>query len=118
MTESASTSDDGDISDAELDSIESVAAAATPGPWFMVQLDDDNAAALRAVATAEIPAGTRWPAFNSDQLVAATLVQHPLGYVLPADNRWDENARFISRARSDVPRLIEEIRRLRALKDQ
>jgi hypothetical protein len=39
-------------------------------------------------------------------------VQQPR-YVDLADGRWDENARFIAHARSDIPRLVAEIRRLR-----
>jgi len=49
-------------------------------------------------------------------MVAATLVQQPC-HVDVADERWDENARFIANARQDVPRLIAEIRRLRRLLD-
>jgi hypothetical protein len=33
------------------------------------------------------------------------------------NERWDENAHFIAHARTDVPRLIAEIRRLQALLD-
>jgi len=48
------------------------------------------------------------------EVVAGTLIQNPEPYVNCADRRWDENALFIANARADVPRLIAEIRRLRA----
>jgi hypothetical protein len=54
------------------------------------------------------------PHFDHGEIVAATLVQAPR-YVDVADERWDENALFIANAREDVPRLLAEIRRLRAL---
>ncbi len=38
-------------------------------------------------------------------------------YVNPLDERWEENAAFIATARSDVPRLIAEVRRLRSCKE-
>lgn len=68
-----------------------------------------------AVSTApDTGLGERWPGFDAEQIVAATLVQHP-GYVCIADERWDENAYFIANARQDIPRLIAEIRCLRRL---
>ncbi|MEV0319825.1 hypothetical protein ACIBKX_17005 [Streptomyces sp. NPDC050658] len=93
--------------------MEEIAAAATPGPWHVRQLDDDHAMSLVAVSTApESGRGERWPDFDHGEIVAATLVQSPR-YADTADARWDENARFIARAREDVPRLVAEIRRLR-----
>jgi hypothetical protein len=94
--------------------MEARAAAATPGPWFVRLLDDEAALALVAVAT--IPdsgLGERYPEFDDATIVAATLVQHP-AYAYVEDERWHENAVFIASARSDVPRLIAEIRRLRS----
>ena len=43
---------------------------------------------------------------------AATLVQQPR-YVDHEGGRWDEDANFIAHASEDIPRLIEEVRRLR-----
>ncbi|WP_171165910.1 hypothetical protein [Streptomyces sp. I05A-00742] len=103
------------LSGQELSDIEELAAAATPGPWHVRQLDDDRAMGLVAVSTVpDTGLGERWPQFDHQRLVAATLVQHPR-YVDVADERWDENARFIAAARQDVPRLVAEIRRLRRL---
>ncbi|MFE0131973.1 hypothetical protein ACFWY6_10410 [Streptomyces sp. NPDC059037] len=103
------------LTDDDLDGIEEIAAAATPGPWHMRQLDDDHAMSLVAVSTVpDTGRGERWPGFDHGEIVAATLVQQPR-YVDAADGRWDENARFIARARQDVPRLVAEVRRLRRL---
>ncbi|MFF7679061.1 hypothetical protein [Actinacidiphila glaucinigra] len=101
------------LSDQELDDLEELAHAATPGPWFVRFLDDDHAMNLVAVSTVpDNGASERWPRFDHQEIVAATLVQQPR-YVDIADERWDENARFIAAARESVPRLVDEIRRLR-----
>jgi hypothetical protein len=99
----------------DLDAIEEMSSAATPGPWFVRNLDDDQAMNLVAVSTVEDTGrAERWPDFDHGELVAATLVQDPR-YVDCADGRWDENAAFIAMARDVVPRLVREVRRLRAL---
>ncbi|MGV9302516.1 hypothetical protein ACWDLG_04000 [Nonomuraea sp. NPDC003727] len=104
------------IGDSELQEIESRAQAATPGPWYVRFLDDDAAANLVAVSTVpDVGEGKRWPAWNGSEVVAATLVQFPRPYVAGPDDRWDENATFIAHARSDIPRLLAEVHRLRAL---
>jgi hypothetical protein len=102
------------MTDDELDEIDDRAQHATPGPWFVRFLDDDYAMNLVAVST--LPAtgrGERWPDFAAGDIVAATLIQGPIPYVNSRDGLWDQNAAFIAHARSDVPRLIAEIRRLR-----
>lgn len=105
------------LTDDALAAIEERASAATPGRWYVRQLDDDHAMGLVAVSTVpDTGLGERWPEFEHSELVAATLVQHPR-YVDGADERWDENAHFIAHARDDVPRLVAEIRRLRQLLD-
>jgi hypothetical protein len=103
--------------DAELAELEELSNAATPGPWFVRQLDDDFAMSLVAVSTVpDTGLGERWPRFGLQEIVAATLIQHPR-YVDVADEHWDENARFIAAARQSIPRLIDEIRRLRRQAD-
>ncbi|WTE70215.1 hypothetical protein OH775_27410 [Streptomyces sp. NBC_01615] len=112
MADAAGTADmaDGGL---DLDAIDELCAAATPGPWFVRSLDDDHAMNLVAVSTVEDTGrGERWPAFDHGEIVAATLVQQPR-YVDCADERWDENAAFIAMARDAVPRLVAEVRRLR-----
>ncbi|MFJ9777829.1 hypothetical protein ACIRVF_42425 [Kitasatospora sp. NPDC101157] len=99
----------------ELAEIEEIAQAATPGPWYVRQLDDDFAMSLVAISTVpDTGLGERWPAFDHHQIVATTLVQQPR-YADVADERWDENAHFIASARHVVPLLIAEIRRLNRL---
>ncbi|MFQ6197407.1 hypothetical protein [Streptomyces sp. NPDC000405] len=99
----------------ELEEIEEICSAATPGPWFVRTLDDDQAMNLIAVSTTpDTGHAERWPGFDHREIVAATLVQHPR-YVDSQDERWDENAAFITMARENIPRLVAEIRRLRAL---
>jgi hypothetical protein len=101
------------VTNEELEEIELRCEAATPGPWFVRHLDDDYAMNLTAVSTTpDTGQGERWPNFDSTTIVAATLVQQPR-YVDLADGRWDENARFIAHARTDIPRLVAEIKRLR-----
>jgi hypothetical protein len=103
------------VPEIDLDEIEEVCSAATPGPWFVRNLDDDHAMNLVAVSTVEDTGRSeRWPGFDQGELVAATLVQQPR-YVDCADGRWDENAAFIAMAREAVPQLVEEVRRLRRL---
>lgn len=101
------------IPDNELEELEELCRAATPGPWFVRVLDDDYAMNLVAVSTcSDTGRAERWPGFDHGEMVAATLVQHPR-YVDPTDQRWNENAIFIATAREAVPRLIAEVMRLR-----
>jgi hypothetical protein len=102
------------LTDEELNQLDELASAATPGPWYMRLLDDKAAMGLVTVSTVpDTGRGERWPNFDHHEIVAATLIQQPR-YVDPADERWDENARFIAAARQAVPLLVDEIRRLRA----
>ncbi|MDT0387486.1 hypothetical protein [Streptomyces dubilierae] len=101
--------------DLDLDTIEELCAAATPGPWFVRNVDDEHAMNLVAVSTVEGTGRTeRWPGFDHRELIAATLVQQPR-YVDCADERWEENAAFIAMARDALPRLVAEVKRLRLL---
>lgn len=105
------------LTDTELAAIAARAAAATPSPWHVRHFDDDHSMNLTAISTQ--PATTtrdRWPDDEHASIVAATLVQQPR-YVAYTDQRWVENATFIAAARTDVPRLLAEITRLRALLD-
>lgn len=89
--------------DEELAQIEELVEAATPGPWRVRQLDDERAMSLVAISTVpDSGLGERWPAFNHQEIVAATLVRQPR-YADVADERWDENAHFIANARQDIP---------------
>jgi len=68
---------------------------------------------LVAISTTADGGHERWPDFDHGEIVAATLVQQPR-YVSLSDELWHENAEFIAHARDDVPRLLDEIERLRA----
>jgi hypothetical protein len=48
-----------------------------------------------------------WP---GDEIVAACLIQDP-PYVIPADDRFEENAAMIAAVRSALPELIRLARR-------
>lgn len=106
--------DDGDgIDEAELDEIEERARDATAGPWSVRLLRDVEQ--LETVAVSTVPdtgLHEAWPAFAAWTIVALTRLQEPRFADL-VDGRWQENAAFIAHARSDVPRLVAEIRRLR-----
>jgi hypothetical protein len=71
----------------ELAKIAELAEHATPGPWYVRSLDDDNAMSLVAVSTQpDTGQGERWPDFDHTTMIAATLVQQPR-YVDLADER-------------------------------
>jgi hypothetical protein len=99
-------------------------ARCSPAPWYVRYLDDDYAANLVAVSTRpDTDRHERWPKFNGDEIVAATLIQTPERYVDVADELWDENAEFIAFSRNDVVEddidlLLQEIERLRATLEQ
>ncbi len=78
------------MTDDELDAIEARANAATPGPW--------------------LPSLDTWPPRRLDGSPRLSEITHSLG-MFPGDMA------FIAAARTDVPALIAEIRRLRALLD-
>jgi hypothetical protein len=107
----------GGLGPEELEEADALAEAATPGPWHVRFFDDDVAMNIVAIATtADDGADIRYPEFDQGEIVAATLIQHPR-YVDIVDGRWDENARFIAASRELVPKLIAEVKRLRALLD-
>jgi hypothetical protein len=102
------------MSDEELQELLDLASTATPRPWFVRELDDQYAACLVAIST-KPDSGTneRWPDFDPGEMVAATIIQNPNRYVSIADNKWDENARYIVAAATVLPSLIEELLELR-----
>ena len=77
--------------DAELDAMQARADAATPGPWNIDRFNETLAVEVENMVVVDCVRGDFVPA-------------------------WDwKNCAFIAAARSDVPRLIAEVRRLRAL---
>lgn len=115
------------LSEQELDRIEARCEAATPGPWYARSTDDQVFMNALFVGTRPgemgvdglyhddgrgLAAGGKEQA-PPEQIIAITLLQSPhLADV--KDELWDENTLFIAYARSDIPRLIGEVRRLRA----
>ena len=101
------------MTEAELDALSRLEEAATPGPWFVRTLDDELRAGAIAVSTRldsglneDMRSGS-WP---SEEIVAACLIQNP-PYVVPADDRFAENAAMIAAVRSALPELIRLARR-------
>jgi hypothetical protein len=90
------------VTDEELDAIESRAKAATPSPW---KIGDPNAHSdylIRAQQTHKEFGVDDWP-------LLSTANNNPgLG-------AWPANAAFVCAARDDVPALVAEVRKLRAV---
>jgi hypothetical protein len=92
---------EGAITEEELAAIKQRAERATPGPWFVAE-----ELAGRADITTD-PSG-QWPGFRSPHVC---VTDGPEG-----DRACRVNdAEFIAAAREDVPALVAEIERLRAL---
>ena len=84
-----------DLSEEELDRMESRVAAATTGPWLANGADEDLATNVSVI---ELGVCNELGTFASIELVGATEADHD----------------FIVNARQDMPRLIREVRCLRA----
>jgi hypothetical protein len=101
------------LSDTELQELLELSRNATPTPWHVRHLDDDHAMSLTAIATTpDTGKYERWPDFDAKEIVAATLIEEPR-YVCIGDDKWDENAAYITAAANALPALIEEIIELR-----
>ena len=94
---------DRDLTAAELDELERVTEAATPGPWAK------SPNAVDAVIAPEQPGKCAFP--ESDAFYGGFLVGESMDY---------RDRDFLIAARDAMPRIIAEIRRLRlrALKDR
>ncbi len=95
------------ITPSDLEELTILEAAATPGPWYARDMDDDHCCGATAVATRP-----NTSADNDDLLdasvhgiVAATYIQNP-PYVLPEDQRGRENAALIAAMRTALPELL------------
>ena len=87
------------MTDADLDAIEQRTNAATEGPWFQ---DSDNP-------------GLVWGEQRSDGDGYWSLFASETGHDATAE---PQDAEFIAHARSDVPALLAEVRRLRAMEQR
>ena len=83
------------LSDDELERIEGRAEAASPGPWFSYVAHRDPEAATSCIETGTC---NELGSFGRIELVGAT----------------DQDQDFIASARQDLPRLVREVRILRA----
>lgn len=90
------------ITKAELDQIEARALAATAGPWesFVEGRDHFGGDNFIRIGGMDDTA--------PDMYVSLAFPDHPSGVPAPPDD-----LDFIASARQDIPRLIEEVRRLR-----
>ncbi len=104
----------------DLDKLEALAKAATPGPWYPRATDDDHWMNARFVST---KAGAGWQHDNrrlmspdenvSDEVVAITLLQMP-ALACHASEQWDETTEYIAALSPDVAlALVAEVRELR-----
>ena len=102
----------------DLDAIEARANAATPSPW---QTGGDLQGVWRKVAIQRglilqsAIAQSMSRMFIKDYCESLTMWD---AWEDEAKGREDRNAEFIAHARDDVPALIAEVRRLRALLEQ
>ena len=94
------------LSDDEIAAIAARAEAATPGPWRSTWGDDLDPDALdeTAIEAPEQPAGS-----------IARMIVGSLWHNGPHVGCSEPNATFIAHARTDVPRLLGELARLRAV---
>ena len=90
-----------ELTDEELDAIQARAAAATPGPWEAFVEGRDHLAGDDFIRTGGLNDDA--PDMYVDLFYGARKMPAP-----PAD------LDFIAAARQDIPRLIAEVRRLRA----
>lgn len=87
----------------ELTRLKEICEKATPGPWY-VQLEKDPM--INSIWSSELPEGSNeiW----TDQSICA------LGETVAATSRCGlTNAQFIAEARTALPKLIEEVERLK-----
>lgn len=103
------------ITQEQLDKLEALTEAATPGPWYAHNTDDTSFMNVYAVTTSPIEPDFQYDnEATHEEVVAVTLFQYPRIACHKAD-RWDEDAAFIAAARNTMPQLLAEVRRLQAI---
>lgn len=97
----------------QLEALEALERIASAGPWFVRRLDDEMCISASAVSTSpdtgkneDMRSGT-WP---GSEVVAACLIQSP-PYAVPADERYEENAKLIAAMGTALPELLRLARR-------
>lgn len=98
----------------ELNKLEELLAAATPGPWQVLRIDDALAMSAIGISVGSADSsafeGGRSGDWPSEGLIAGTLVQTP-NLIAHSDRRWQENAELIVALRNAAPELIQLARR-------
>ena len=99
--------------------LQALCDAATKGPWYAHNPDDEMHMNAYVVSTSPVE-----PCVDTDErindhaiIVAITLLQTPR-VACTSDGRYEQNAAFIAAARTELPRLLAEVARLRALIDE
>lgn len=95
------------MTDQELAEIEARANAATPGPWKAKPREDDRNERCAGIVALRPDADDEW-----DRELDVVVTDSG---VYPPDPK---TAEFIAHAREDVPKLIAEVRKLRAERDE
>lgn len=94
--------------------LENLNNKATPGPWYPRAGDDDMAMNARWIST-DPGKGFQHDGFiydaDSSKTVAITLLQSPR--LADSPDMYDSNMLFICEAKYAIPKLIEEVRKLR-----
>lgn len=92
----------------QIEALEALDRTASAGPWYVRKLDDEMRMGAYAVCTSpdtganeDMRSGT-WP---GSEVVAACLIQSP-PYAVPADDRYEENAKLIAAMRTVLPELL------------
>ena len=98
----------------DLEHLEALCDAATKGPWYDHNPDDEHHMNAYVVSTSPIE-----PCIDTDErvndhaiIVAITLLQTPR-VACTSDGRYEQNAAFIAAARTAMPALITELRAAR-----
>lgn len=109
--------EDEPMTDEELDGIEARIAATTPGPWKFYH-PSEHEHDFRVAFLGNLPprdANGNMPIWNGGYVFRLTQAKALERGQEGALHPREEDARFITYARRDVPRLLAEVRRLRAL---
>ncbi|MGV9265912.1 hypothetical protein ACWDRR_14780 [Kitasatospora sp. NPDC003701] len=99
---------DGPLTEEDLSAMERRAAAAAPGPWA-AWLEGRHGSGDSFIQV-------RPEADREDEIYVSRFVEG--AQLADRDPRLDADLDFIAAARQDVPRLIAEVRRLRAAADR
>lgn len=94
---------------AELDDLQELEAVATPGPWYVRQMDDVSCMSAVVISTKPetgLNECMRFDTWPTEEIIAGCLIQEPR-YVDVADQRWNENAELIARVRTLLPELLK-----------